>query len=167
METYLYYLCGSRFICYFFPLISVNRYAPIERNPPSSQSSSDKGPKFRPNLDRNQPDLISNTDRRLYSPFQPPQPNQYSGQGQIQQKVLYSDIDRGPQPGDKWYPMSNLGPTGPEVNQVPGFKSPTPSNQMSQYMMQNQVYKYPTDGEMHTVPTDTRSALNIASYSIE
>lgn len=144
-----------------YPFISVNRYAPIERNPPSSQSSSDKGPQFRPNPDRNQPDLISNTERRLYSPFQPPQSNrnQYStsGQGQIQQKVLYSDIDRGPQPGDKWQPMLPLNTTSLDVNQAPGFTSPTPSNQMSQYMMQNQVYKYPVDGEMHTVPTDTRS----------
>ncbi|XP_045164487.2 uncharacterized protein LOC123528660 [Mercenaria mercenaria] len=142
-----------------------NRYAPIERNPPSSKSSSDKGPQYRPNVDRNQPDIISNLDRRLYSPFQPPQTNrgQYQGQypsqgqGQIQQQVLYSDIDRGPQPGDKWYPMTKLGPTGSELNPTPGFtSSSTPSNPMSQYMMQNQVYKYPADGEMHTVPTDTR-----------
>lgn len=138
----------------------INRYAPIERNPPSSQSSSDKGmsSQFRPNP--NQPDVINMADRRLYSPFQPPQANrgQYSqGQGQIQQQVLYTDIGHGPRPGDKWYPITTLGPTSSSMNPEPGFTSlSTPSNQMSQYLMQNQVYKYPADGEMHTAPTDTR-----------
>ncbi|KAL4226900.1 hypothetical protein ACF0H5_014878 [Mactra antiquata] len=135
----------------------VNRYCPIERNPPSSQSSSDKGSRqpFRPDMERSQPSITNMAERRLYSPFQPPQPNRNPGQGPVQQ-VLYSDIDRGPQPGEKWYPMTNVGTTSQDTYQTPGFTSPTPSNQMSQYMLQNQVYKYPMDGEMHTAPTDTR-----------
>lgn len=146
-----------------------NRYAPVERNPPSSLTSSDRGAQhqYLPDLVGNQANINNMADRRLYSPFQPPQPNRnlLQGPGQIQQKVLYSDIDHGPKPGDKWYPMTAFGPPASDNYQSSGMtQSHGPPSQMSQYLLQNQVYKYPVDGEMHTVPTDTRYVVYDFDY---
>jgi len=60
-------------------------------------------------------------------------------------QVLYSDIDQGLKPGvgvagGDWF----LGDTG-------GVQRPGEPDRL---------YQYPTDGEMHTAPTDTRYVLD-------
>ncbi|KAH3881492.1 uncharacterized protein LOC127880644 isoform X2 [Dreissena polymorpha] len=156
------------------------RYAPVDRNPPSSQSSSDRCgmvPPYLPDLVLKQPGISVAGDRRLYSPFQPPSqpqplyqaPTGVTGPRQPgftipQQQVLYSDLDRGGTlgggGGDGWF----LGDQ-PEGFVQPGFVPPTqrpvPANQ---YMAQNQIYQYPQDGEMHTAPTDTRYVVYDFDY---
>lgn len=142
-------------MCLNFCLTLVNRYAPLNHNS-KSQSGTDRPA----GQTTSQPDTkktplnISSSERRLYSPFQPPPPStRQPFQGQ-QQLVLYPG-----QRGEKWYPAGIVDPSQePPQGFIPPNKGP--GGQMSQYMTQNQVYKYPqfnaNEGDMHMVPTDTR-----------
>lgn len=152
---YLRYFCST---CLIFCLPLVNRYAPLNPNS-KSQSGADRpaGQTISQPDTKKTPLNVNSSDRRLYSPFQPPPPSSRQPfQGQ-QQLVLYSDIG---QRGEKWYPAGIVDPSQQEPPQ--GFIPPNKGQggQMSQYMTQNQVYKYPqfnaNEGDMHMVPTDTR-----------
>lgn len=144
------------------------RYTPVERNPPSSQSSSDRVP-YRPPQENYQPPENPpnfNQDRRLYSPFQPPVTTKgMSYNPDHGPPPFYSDLDRGPIGGNKWYPMTQLGPAQTEPDQPVKFS--LPSDPVMPYNPQ-QVYKYPQfnqDSEMHTAPTDTRYVVYDFDYS--
>ena len=143
-------------------IISAARYTPGERNPASSQSSSDRGPSvpYRPPPETfPQSENLPNfgQDGRLYSPFQPPVTTKGMPFNPDRgPQPFYSDIDRGPAGGSKWYPMISLGATQPEPD--PPVKFSLPSDNVPPYNTQ-QVYKYPQfnqDSDMHTAPTDTR-----------
>ena len=144
--------------------ISATRYAPVNRNPPPSQSSSDRAP-YRPTQDiyqnvDNPPALGQGVgqDRRLYtSPFQPPATTKTLPFSSDPAQPFYSDFTpRGLGGGNSWYPMTPLGPSQTEPDTPVKFSLPT--DPVVPYNPQ-QVYKYPQfnqDSEMHTAPTDTR-----------
>ena len=138
---------------------SANRYAPIKDSyQNSSQPDRQAAVPYQSNpaLNRNLSNITS-PERRPFSPFQPPPPSQRSAFTDPQQ-VLYSDFDRG---GEKWYPAGIMDPSA-QQKMAPGvvLANKGPGSTSSQYMAHNQVYKYPqfnnADGEMHTVPVDTR-----------
>ncbi|XP_052780341.1 uncharacterized protein LOC128217309 [Mya arenaria] len=137
------------------PNQQINRYAPVERKPQSSsQSGSDQGALTTPYRPQDVPHPV--VEPRLYSPFQPPTQTQNPGFRPPQpgtQQVLYSDLDRGVPRGERWFLGDNA--------RAPGFVSPTPG---PRYGEEDQVYKYPQDGEMHTVPVDTRFVVYDFDY---
>ena len=141
--------------------ISATRYAPVNRNPPPSQSSSDRPP-HRPPPDIYQsvgnPPPALGQDRRLYtSPFQPPVTTKTLPFSSDHQQPFYSDFTQRGQGGvNTWYPMTPMGANQTEPDSPVKFSLPT--DPVTPYNPQ-QVYKYPQfnqDSEMHTAPTDTR-----------
>lgn len=133
-------------------ILSANRYAPKDQYQNSSQADRPVGTQYPPSTKGYLPNITSG-EQRPFSPFQPPQRQGYLDQHQ--QQVLYSGLDRG---GEKWYPAKIIDPAQQKLIQ-PSMSGKGPGSS-SGYMSYDPIYKYPqfnnTDGEMHTVPADTR-----------